>query len=642
MQQLRRNTVSRAISYILVTVMLAPQSFFLMPAQAQTAGQNVPAVAVVPFQDGTGRAGTALMREATAAAALALEDSKEYVVISTTDLERELAALRLTPPLSTAEQARLGQRLHADKVLVGTLSSLAVDAKSGRARASLHLMLLDVGIGEYLDGANSSIETKTVPGFTGDVAAVTHEALRAAAEDAVGKMLSSTVRRGTVQLVDDQGTVNINLGTDDGLLVGSELLVMRPTWQPDVEQVIMRRIGIIRLTDIESDMAVARTVEGAAPSTGDRLYRIYKPVSAQQAVAREKKIKSGVQLVAAALLLLGLVAVATGPTTASGSNVKCGLVQRTPGDDPSVRLTISTNSTSKAKTHGWLIFRAMSAGFSCIAANLVEAIKATNLTSWDDEPFETRVVEDYEITFTYPEDDDETDGSVTVSYNDEALEEGTAYYYRVQRVIEPLTDPGYNPPAADTSQELTEPDIETDPDDSILSEPSNTGGPVTFFTSPILSTPANGSSSQPTDKVTFAWKPSEGANEYRVQVFGSDDASGVGTPLYQSTLVRDTGSTILSADIKDFEGTTTYWWRVGAHQSSDPIMPLSLLTGVRQWLYSSMRSFTTAETPPTEPDAVRTTNGAKGSGATTKSSGSGTIKVPSRHPSWWGSDRRKR
>ena len=629
MQQLRRNTVSRGVSYLLVAVLLAPQSLFLMPACAQTAGQNVPAVVVIPFQDQTGKAGAALMREATAAAALALEDSKEYVVISTTDLDRELAALHLTPPLSTSQQVRVGERLHADKVVIGTLASLAVDSSSGRARADLHLMLLDVGIGEYLDGAVAAIETRAIPGFSGDVAAVTHEALREVAESAVTKMLSTTVRRGTVEMVDDLGNININLGTDDGLQVGSELLVMRPTWQPDVEQVIMRRVGTIKLMDAESNMSIAHRAEGSLPTTGDRVYRIYKPVSAQMAVARQKKIKAGAQLVAAGLLLLGLVAIATGPTTASGSRIVCGLAQAAPGSDPVVRLEVNTNNTSIDKTHGWLVFRAANnPDFPAVAQYLIDAIPGQRMTVYSDEPFEYRVVEDLEITFQYLEEGDIEDGNVNVSFNDTPLVRGTRYFYRIRRIIEPLGRPGQDPPIATAQIEPVDPVIEPDPDDRVLSDPSNSCGPVTFFTSPLLSTPDNGSTSQRTDAVTFTWQPSLGANEYRVQVFPSSDPDGLNSPILQSAVVRDTGAAILNATIENFSGSTTYWWRVGARQSADPTRPLNLMTGVREWLYSSMRSFTTVTTPPTPPG----TAGAEGR----------PIHVPAQHGGWWGGDRRNR
>lgn len=629
MQQLRRNRVSRAISYLLVAALLAPQGLVCLPVQAQTAGQSVPAVAVVPFQDLTGQAGPTVMREVTAAAALALEDAREFIVISTTDLDREMAALRLKPPLGTPEQIRLGSRLHADKVLVGSLTDLKVDAATGRARATLRLMLLDVAIGEYLDGAVASIETKAIPGFSGDVAAVTNEALRQVADAAVAEMLGSSVRRGTVELVDDLGNVNINLGTSQGLDIDSELLVMRPTWQPDVERVIMRRVGIIRVTEIESNMAVARAIEGSIPTTGDRIYRVYKPVAAQAQESRERKFKSGAQLIAGIALLFGLVAVATGPTTASGSSLECALAQARPGADPEVLLTVNTGQTALSRTHGWLFFRHTTSNFPAVAQYLIDAVRGQRLPNnqHSDEPFEYRVVEDFEITFEFLEEDSLEEGSVTVAYNDPPLVRGTRYYYRVQRVVEPLGRPGENPPIATAQIEPTDPEIEADPDSSVLSEPSNSCGPVTFFTPPVLSLPANGAPSERTDAITFTWQPSVGANEYVVQVFPSDDPDGIRAPILQSTIIRDSGSSVLNATIRNFS-PGTYWWRVGARASGDPERPINLMTGEQAWLYSSMRTFSTVQTPPPVPGSA--------AGPARPSN------IPGRHGGWWGSDRRSR
>lgn len=639
MQQLRRNRVCRFISFVLIMALFAPQGLVFKAAQAQTPGLKVPVVAVLPFQDRTGSVSGALMREATAAAALALEDTREFVVIATADLDTEMAALRLKPPLSQPEQIRLGQRLHADKVLEGSLESLSIDSKTGRARATLSLRMLDVGVEEYLDGAITTIETKAVPGFAGDVAAVMHEALRQVAEAAVAQMLSSAVRHGTVELVDDQGNININLGTDDGLTQGSEMLVLRPTWQPDIEKVVMRRVGVIRVMDVGAKMAVARKVEGAMPTTGDRIYRIYKPVAVQMAELRGRKISSGVKTLAGMLLLLGLVGFAQGPTTESASTLSGGLAQSRPGADPVVRLTVKTGQSALDKTHGWLIFRAANnPNFPAIAAYLIDAISGRKLPedTYTDDPFDFRVVEDFEITFQYLEQDDLQDATVTVNYNDFPMTRGTRYFYRVRRCIEPLTRPGENPPLATgqirTRQQQqpqpTEPSIETDPDDRVLSTPSNAVGPITFFTPPTLSAPANGAQSVPTDAVTFTWQPTLGANEYQVELFPADDPDGLRAPILQSVIVRDTGAAVLTATIRNLQPGTTYWWRVGARQSGDPVRPLNMMTGVKKFLYSEMRTFTTVIGPPPIP-----------TGATSPRS---SITLPGRHGGWWGSDRRSR
>lgn len=626
MQQLRRNSVSQIVSFILVVALLTPQSLvFVAPAAAQQ-GQNVPAVAVVPFQDLTGKATPALMQEVTAAAALALEDRKEYVVTSTTDLEREMLALRMSPPLSTAEQIRLGQRLHVEKVLVGSLADLSVDSRTGRARVVLRLMLLDVNIGEYLDGAIAEVETKPIPGFTGDVASVTHEALRQAAEASVNDMLSASVRRGTVELVDDQGNVNLNLGTDDGLVTGSELLVMRPTWQPDVEQVIMRRVGVIRISEAEAGMAVARSVSGSVPTTGDRAYRIYKPVAIMQAEAKSRKIKRGGQLIAGILLLLGLAAVAGGSTNESPSALDCFMAQTGPGDPPTMELRISTGSNARNATHAYLIFRAANnPNFSPSPSNLIDVVEDNRLTRYSDDPFDLRGEEDtFDFEFRDAEGAIDT-GSVDYAFIDAPLQQGSRYFYRVRRIINPLSPPGSNPPIGSAQVTLpTQVILTVDPANSI-SQASAACGPVTFFVPPVLgASPPVNASNVPTENVTFEFTTSIGANEYQIQIFPADDPDGVGAPILVSQVQRTAGATSDPASITirgPFQAQTTYWWRVGARQSTDPEKPVNLMTGESGWLYSDMRQFTTATTPPPPPGGTTTAQ---------------PRRVPARHGGWWG------
>lgn len=632
MQQLRRSTVSRAISVLLVAALLTPQCLVYLSGVSAQPGQNVPAVAVIPFQDMTGMGTPALMREATAAAALALEDSKEYVVTSTADLDREMLALRLQAPLSLAQQVRIGERLHVEKVLVGTLDALGVDCATGRAHVQLRLQLLDVAIGEYLDGAAVDTWTKAIPGFNGDVAQVTHEALREAAEAGINKMLSSTVRRGTVELVDDQGNININLGTNDGLEVGSELLVVRPTWQPDVEQVVMRRVGTIRVADVEANMATANTTEGGVPTTGDRIYRIYKPVSVLQAEAKSRKIKNTGRLIAGLLLLVGIVSVATGPTTTTPSGINsCRLVQQAPGANPAVRLEFRTPSTARDATHGFLIFRAANnPDFPAVARYLIDMIPGFT-TVYSDDPFENSVTQDAEVTFQFVDNTGGsqgalTDGSVTATFIHPAQVPGNRYFYRLRRISDPLAAPGSNPPIG-SAQAGVVPIITPTPDWSIITEPSNACGPVTFFTVPIQSTPANGATNLPTSNITFSWQATTGANEYIVEVFPSTDPDGLNSPILQSAVIRSTGSTVLSTVISGpFNSSATYYWRVGARQSADPEKPLNAQTNREGWLYSAIRSFTTTTSPPPPP-------------------GSSTAQprpVPARHGGWWGGGTRGR
>ena len=489
-------------------------------------------------------------------------------------------------------------------------------------------MMLDVSIGEYLDGAAVAIDTKAIPGFNGDVSQVTHEALRTAAEASVGKMLSASVRRGTVELVDDQGNINVNLGINDGIEVGTELLVMRPTWQPDVEQVIMRRVGVIRVAEIEANLSVAHSSEGAMPTTSDRIYRLYKPYSVIQAEHRSNKIKSSTQMVAGLLLLLGLATLANGPTTTTPSGItSSSLTQQAPGQDPFVRIAFRTGSTGKDATHGFLVFRASNnPDFPAVAQYLVDMIQGYANTYTDD-PTRNDQTTAMTVPFKYEDGTSEgalTDGDVTATFIHGAMTVGNRYFYRLRRITDPLPAPGANPPIAGTAQAVI-PIITPTPDWGVITEASNSAGPITYFTVPLQSSPTAGQSNLPTTGITFSWQTVTGANEYIVEIFPSTDPDGRQSPILQSAVQRSTNATIMSSTINGpFSGTTTYYWRVGARQTSDPVKPLYEMTGKYGWLYSTMRAVTTATSPPTPP------------GSTTAQS----RKVPVRHGGFWGAGHR--
>jgi hypothetical protein len=634
MQQLRTSWVGKRLAWWMIVALLAPYlTAGTVPALAQGGIKSVTTVAVVPFTDLT-RSNTDMgSREMTAAVALALEDSREFVVTSTSDLEREMKALGLRAPLSSAQQIRLGQRLRVDKVLEGELVSLSIDSRTGSGRAEVRIRLLDVGVGEYLDGAVGSVVTRPIPGWTGDSGRVLHEVVRSAAEEAISKMLGSRVRRGSVDLVDDLGNINISLGMDDGVTVGTDFLVMRPVWQPDLEEVIFRRVGIIRVSTADSSLSIAASLQGSMPSTGDRIYRIYKPVAVAAKEAKSKSMKKGGQLVAGMLLLLGLVSIGTGSTTSSASSLTASLSQVRPGADPVVRLTIATGNTAREKTHGYLIFRAANnPDFPAIASYLIDAVPGRSLTYYSDEPFTMRVVEDFEINFQYrSEEGDIEDGSVTVSYNDLPLVRGNRYYYKVSRITDPLYPPGTNPPIGTAQmgtrqlEPIEDPEIDADPDNRVISLASPAAGPITFYVPPTLSSPTANATNQPTTNVSFTWTPVTGANEYIVQVFPGSDPDGVRSPIFQSLPMRETGGAVMSTTIAGpFSASDEYWWRVGARQTSDPRHPVNQMTGLSGWLYSSMRRFTTAPTPPPPP-------------------GTATVQpLPSRDRGPWGTGRRSR
>ncbi len=72
---------------------------------------------------------------------------------------------------------------------------------------------------------------------------------------------------------------------------------------------------------------------------------------------------------------------------------------------------------------------------------------------------------------------------------------------------------------------------------------------------PILASPANGSSGQPTT-VTLNWNSSSGATSYRLQVSSISD--------FSSLIVDDSTLTSVSRQVNSLAYNTTYYWRVNA------------------------------------------------------------------------------
>lgn len=275
-QSMLRPLVATSIAVLTVLYLgLAPMS----TAHAQRISEAV-AVAIVPFADHTGRNSEMIATKATDAAALALDASKEYVVMPRADTQREMEALGVanaTSPLyglSEEQMVRLGERLRVSKVCNGVVEALSID-KSGRCRCRITLRLLDVGTEEYLDGATSDYTTKPIPGWEGDEASVMNEAFRSAAEECIRKIQTTRRPRGNVDNVEQTGQVLVNLGFKDGIEVGTEFLVVRGIWNAATEKVVLRKIGVVEAKQIDSTFSRCAVTSGMAPRTGDKVYVMY-------------------------------------------------------------------------------------------------------------------------------------------------------------------------------------------------------------------------------------------------------------------------------------------------------------------------------------------------------------------------------
>ncbi len=611
MHLIRNSALVRRSIYLIIVAIIFPYAAFAQPPVMGETANTVTSCVVLPFENQTGHDDPTLPNRGAAAVALVLEASKEFLVTSTIDLDREMKTLGLSMPMSLLDQVRMGESLRVEKVLTGFVTDLTVNAKNGQARCSIEIRMLDVSAQTVLDGAAATVVTEAIPGWTGDVTKVVDDAMRQASQRAVNEMLGRRVRRGNVDIVTDQGEINTNLGVGDGVEVGTELRVMRPIWSADLEKVVMRPIGMIRLSDVQASLSWGAVVSGGTPQTGDKLYRIYRGPGVQQEARRSASTKKTVQAVAALAILLGIYAIGSGSTSATSSTLSGNLSQPANGTDPTVVLQVDTSNTESERTHGWVIYRAANSAFFPTQPNyMIDVIEGQDLPQnrYSDDPFLTEYVEDFEFTFQYPDADGEAaDATVTASWNHLAMVLGGKYYYVVRRIIEPLRDPGYDPPIS--GEQVTEPvtpalEIDVDSGEG-LSEASEHFGPLTFFTYPQLSSPAAGAPSQYVDNITFTWLVSTGADVYRIELFDADQADGSGNPIWVGAEQRATsGQSILSSEFYAEDASSAlaynsqYYWRVGCRASGDAAYPVNRALNQTGWLYSEMRSFRTQISPP--------------------------------------------
>jgi len=601
----------KLIYFLIVAISLPCGISFGQRTVSSGVGRTVTSCVVLPFTNATGHDDPLLPEKAAAAVALSLEGSREFVITSTLDLNREMAALGIRSPVSKGEQVRLGAALRVEKVLTGTISELSVTKGTGQARCSIEVKMLDVSVQDFLDGAVATAATSPIPGWSGDITNVVNDAMRAAAGAAVTQMIARRVRRGHVDLVTDRGEVNIGLGIGDGIQIGTELLVMRPTWSADLEITVMRRVGIVSVGEVTTDMAWGSIVEGSPPQTGDRVYKLYKPPTRQKAEHRAKSRKSLIQSIAAIALLLSISATGSGSSIASASELTGNLSQATCGAAPAVVLKTHTDNTERERTHGWVIYRAANNPyFPPTPYNMIDVIQGKDLPSkrYSDDPNLTEYIEDFEFTYYYfVEEGEQEEATATASWNHLPMSPGSRYFYTIRRIIEPLRPPGFNPPIATAqAEEPVDPTFELDVEGgSGLSEASNHFGPVTYFLPPQLSSPSHGAPNQDVANVRFTWQVTTGADMYRVELFGPTDPNGRGNLYWQSGEIRVAGgaatmsASFTAADPADgLTPDTPYYWRVGAWASGDATKPHNRDLNKVGYLYSQMWEFRTVVGPP--------------------------------------------
>ncbi|MGI5818184.1 MAG: hypothetical protein ACOX9R_08810 [Armatimonadota bacterium] len=612
MHRLHASRTWRFVALYVAATMVVPYAVIGFPVDAEAQAQPVvgsASVIVLPIQDLEGSVNSVLSQKATDALALAMEGSREYMVTSRMDLQRELSQLSLTPPLSKSEQVRLGNRLDVDEVASGQITRLRVDPNTGQVEIGLSVAMLNVNTGEHLNGANVATTTKVIPGWEGEEARVINDALREITAMAVSEILVGRITEGYVTSVNDFGVATLNIGHDDRLQPGMEMLLLRPVWQRDLEEMIMVRVGRYHVTEVSarSSKIVSLGDEIGRARVADRAFRLYRGPERMEAYHRKASHQQTITTAAAILALLGVVAVAGGSSTTDAPKaVQSHLYQQAPGDQAVIRVSVGQSTLPlRDQIFAWLFFRSDGQPvFSLMAQNLVGAVFEARLPGgiWDDSPeFQSYEVE-RDFTWIGPAGDEE-DGSIELLFHAFALQPGHTYYHRVQRVVEPPARAGSGAPIA-TGQVspaqvvLDDPELVVDPPSARAEGSKSTAG-VTYFTPPVLQGPEDGSQNQSTSSITFTWQHTTGANEYILQVFPEDDPDGARAPRYQAQVRQDTSGTMFHTINDTFASSSRFYWRVGARRSGEAL-PENGRIG-RGWLFSNIRTFTTAAAPPPPP-----------------------------------------
>ncbi len=637
MHRLYEGRTWKYVALYVAATMVVPYAVVGFPVVAEAQAQPVvesATVIVLPILDVAGSNDSVVSQKATDALALAFEASRQFIVTSKRDLERELAALELAPPLSVAEQKRLGERLKVDQVASGQIMMLRVNEDTGQVTITLSVALLDVATGEFLNGAMVATVTKPIPGWQGEESRVVNDAVREIAEMATEQILVNRVPEGFITSVNNLGVATVNLGQDDRLKSGVEVLLLRPVWQRDLQELIMVKVGTYSVSEVGARTSTMMPLGEGRARVGDRVHRLYSGPERVRAQERKQNNKKTLTTVAALLALFGVVAVASGPSTSDGPvGVASHLFQQAPGDEAVVRIHVpARNIPLRDQIFAWLFFRSDGQQFfSMTPDKLVGWVDEPRLPSgvWDDNaafggPFEVEA----EFSYITP-DGDEEDGDIDLLFYHWPLQAGHTYYHRVQRVIEPPARAGSGSPittAGVRPQQLETPTLAVEPEDA-LSEGSTPTDGVTYFTPPILQSPENGASNQQTSSVTFTWNATTGANEYILQVFPEDDPDGRRNPDFQVQIRQDTTGTMFQTINQTFVPNSRFYWRVGARRSGEA-QPENGRLAQRGWLFSAIRTFTTATAPPPPPGTSAASHRLGPGGAYSGSFGFGRYRHP--------------
>ncbi|MGD8238832.1 MAG: hypothetical protein PVH68_09785 [Armatimonadota bacterium] len=629
MHRLHRRRAVRAVTYFVIAALILPYCTFLAPrrAEAQAREGRVQTIALLTLVNKSRKyAGESRARAATDAVAIALEATKRFDVLPLRDVEAALEGQALRLPLDEVGMTRLGRALKVDGVVRGWVSDIRVDAKSNRATVEIRIEMLDVESEAILNGGAASRTTVSRPGITVMDDELINEAMREAAQWAIDDMVRRRIAQGTVLVVDETGEATVSLGTQEGVKAGDLLLQLRPEYRPEIEEVVKRKIGTLRVTDVNPHQCSAVRHTGPGPKREDFVRVMYKPPKVQRAGKAKRNRAKALKYVLGFAVLGAVFALATGNTrNARGPTGDVFLSQWRDGEAPSVRMIVKTPAIPRPEeVAGRVVHRGSYQGFPVDGfgqATIQDVLGGEGYVGgrevvWSDNPNDPRLVPPGQptvLTWTNTIDYFDTEGGAwaeidfTVDYTFRPVVAGQTYWYRLQNMTAPQPPPGTTPTAAagrgaPQRSRLAQTRQITVPEPASVSAPSDPFGPVTYFLPAVLQSPTEGFTGASPQQIEFVWDHSVGADRYILEVFAGLGTSGqrlVGNeiPYSGQTQFRE-----LVTFAPQLPGSSMFTWRVGARKNGEPRPRRGAARGSAiDWVFSENRTFITAAAPPPPP-----------------------------------------
>ncbi len=552
-------------------------------------------VAVLDFLNTSSMPGRMFGKMASDAVVVELFRTGKFNVTSGDTLQAKMQELGYTIPLTPGLSQRLGQEVGANCVISGEVDRIKIDKGKNQAEVRLKVMMRDVASGELVNGAIAVGRSHPHVGYTADEDKLLLEAISDAARIAVETMVQYILPEATV--LSSMGTTEVllNKGSQEGIEVGMEMIVLRRGEGGQDE--VVGRIKVSKVTDTDSVATVIRAPKGVKPE--DRVRAIFempsvKDVTGTQAPIRpseqRKKISQGTKLAWAIVGLLAIGALFGGggdkPETVPAVTAQAGALPDITPHESDVGILITWN-----------------------APRGIGLVNIREFHVWRD-------------NWGNPTSGGQNTMAPVLAPGINTIGPVAGFDYGVVDEPSPRTvDPWHYPSLDHTA--LEESDQRINP----------TTGNITYWeTTPVaagIATALNRPICQPItmgmgdlNDITFEWESSGGADTYCIEVSKSPNFERDVTWVYQfvqrtsmdgvlmsktfTNVLRDRNGNLVP-ELQGIQNGDTLYWRVGARNSVDrpgpvPAGPSPQKDGPKntRYIYSLMEQFT-VELPPSPP-----------------------------------------